>query len=58
MSHHLEKREATVAHWAKLVPLWSRPVRCNNKVAFAPNLDALLEVSLVGEHFLQPADIA
>jgi hypothetical protein len=58
MRHHFEERETTVANCAELVSIRSRPLRRDNKVALAPNLETLLEVPLIGEHFLQPADIA
>jgi hypothetical protein len=58
MRHHFEEREATVADCAELVPIRSRPIRRHNKIALANDPYALLEVSLVGEHFFKPADIA
>jgi hypothetical protein len=58
MRHHFEEREATVADCAELVSVRSRPIRRRNKIALATDLDTLLEVSLIGEHFFKPADIA
>ena len=36
----------------------SGPVRCNNKIILALDLEAGLEVSLVRQHFLKPTEIA
>jgi hypothetical protein len=58
MRHHFEEREAPVADCAELVLSRSRPIRRRNKIALANDLYALLEISLVGEHFFKPADIA
>ena len=58
MRHHFEDREATVAGFAELVSIPSRPIRRRNKIALAIDLDALLQVSLVGEYLFKPADIA
>lgn len=58
MCHRLQEGEATIAGRAKLIPLWRHPVRGNNKIALATDLEARLEVSLVRKYVLKPADVA
>src|SRR5262245_35971186 len=57
MRHHLQEGNTTVACRAKLIFFWSGAATRNNKVTLTSDLQARLEVSLIGKHFLEPANI-
>ncbi len=58
MGHYFQERKPPLAGGAKLVCLRTGAVRCNHKIVLILDFEALLEVSLVREDFLQPTEIA
>ena len=60
MRHKLQQGKAMIAHGAKLVFRWRSGARRRSKsqVILTLDLETRLEVSLIGKHFLEVANIA